>query len=211
METTLSILQSKITGADAVLSAEKARLSSLEEYEQDLLQYQGSVDKSIALLQRIARDTQMQLRYQLEDVVQLAIDACFPDEYTFRVEFELKRGRTEARIFLLKDGFEVDPMTDNGGGLVDLTSFALRFSAWSLSKTAPVIILDEPFKFLDKERKVLAFNILKELSQKLGLQIISVTHEQELLDIADRVLTIKQKDGVSFLEEFHDAEANYGK
>ena len=152
--------------------------------------FKESLEKSTVLLQTIAKDTQEQLRFHIEDIVQLAMDACFPDKYEFRVEFELKRGRTEARIFLVENGQEIDPMESNGGGLVDIVSFALRFAAWSLSKTAKVIILDEPFKWLDRERKPLAMEILKQLSSRLGLQIITVTHDAEMVAIADKVIRV---------------------
>jgi DNA repair exonuclease SbcCD ATPase subunit len=56
--------------------------------------------------------------------------------------------------------------------------------------------LDEPFKNLSKDLQSKAGEILKLLSQKLGIQIIMITHEQELMEIADKTFEIqKVKDG----------------
>lgn len=157
-----------------------------------------AIDIAQVLIQQVARDTQEKLRYHIEDIVQLALDSCFPDQYEFRVNFEIKRGRTEAELILLKDGNPMSPMDDNGGGIVDITSFALRLAAWSLSKTDNVIIMDEPFRFLSRDLHPKAGEILKELSQKLKLQIIMVTHSEELIQCSDKIFTNKiGKDGVS--------------
>lgn len=161
-----------------------------------------SIDTAQALIQQVARDTQEKLRYHIEDIVQLALDACFPDQYEFQVLFEIKRARTEASLSLLKDGNPMNPMDANGGGIVDITSFALRLAAWSLSRTDNVIVMDEPFRFLSRDLHPRAGEIMKELSQKLRLQIIMVTHSEDLINCSDKVFTNRiGKDGVSKVME----------
>lgn len=188
-----------------ILNQAKGQKTLLERQKQsaeDSLQKWESRSKAIdiaqALIQQVARDTQEKLRYHIEDIVQLALDSCFPDQYEFRVNFEIKRGRTEAELILLKDGNPMSPMDASGGGVVDITSFALRLAAWSLSKTDNVIVMDEPFRFLSRDLHPRAGEILKELSQKLRLQIIMVTHSEELIQCSDKIFTNRiGKDGVS--------------
>ena len=154
-----------------------------------------------ALFQQTAKETQEQLRFHIQDLVQSALDSVFPGKYTFKVEFELKRGRTEAVLFLDKDGTRMDPMDSNGGGVVDIISLALRISAWSISRTAPVLLLDEPFKFLSAKYRPLMGEMLAGISHRLGLQIIMVTHDPDMVEIADRIFTIDQKARKSFISE----------
>lgn len=152
-------------------------------YQEDHLQAQ-------AFLQSIAQKTQEQLKYHIKDIVQLAIDSVFPGETEFDIEFEIKRGKTEARLVFTEHGEEIDPLDASAGGFVDIASLGLRIASWTLGDTRPVIILDEPFKYIDKERKPLAVQILRELSDELGLQMVIVTHDDEITEIADKVFEI---------------------
>ena len=106
----------------------------------------NDIEIAQAFVQNVAKETQEKLKFHIEDIVQMALDACYFDEYEFTIDFELKRGRTEAKLYFLKDGKEVDPEDATGGGVVDVTAFALRIAAWSLSKTDNIIIFDEPFR-----------------------------------------------------------------
>lgn len=163
---------------------------------------QDSLDLEEAqiILQIVAKETQEQLKYHITDIVQLAIDACFPNEYIFDINFEIKRGKTEAYIVFKKNGHDIDPLDDSGGGVVDLASFALRIAAWSLGKTDSVIILDEPFRFLSKDLQPQAAEIMKQISEKLKLQFIMVTHNKDIVDCSDRVFEVaKDGEGVSYI------------
>jgi DNA repair exonuclease SbcCD ATPase subunit len=158
-------------------------------------------EKAQALLQGVASDTQSALRVHIEDIVQLALDSIFPNQYQFNIRFDIAYGRTSANlVFTSKiSGFEIDPLTASGGGVVDVCSFALRLACWTLSKGLDsVIILDEPFRFLSRELQGKAGVLLKELGDRLGLQIIMTTHLQPLAEVADKVFTVKQNNkGVS--------------
>jgi len=167
------------------------RLNELEQKKKSLSERLISIEEAQVFIQRIAKETQEQLRFHIEDIVQLALDAVFPGEYEFRVVFEIKRGKTEARLCFLKNDIEIDPLTSAGGGVSDVVSFALRLAVWSLGRTRRLIILDEPFRFLSKNLQARAGDILKKLSHKLKLQVIMVTHEEQMIDIADKKFSVK--------------------
>jgi len=115
--------------------------NALEKQKIELADKLVSVEEAQAFIQQVAKETQEQLRYHIEDIVQLALDAVFPGEYDFRVIFEIKRGKTEARLCFLRNGIEIDPLTSAGGGVSDVVAFALRLAVWSLGKTRRLIIL----------------------------------------------------------------------
>ena len=150
------------------------------------------VCKAQILLQTTAQETQNQLKFHVQALVQNALDAVFPATYIFKVDFELRRGQTEVDIYLDKDGELINPMDAAGGGVVDVITFALRVVAWSLSRSSPVLVLDEPFKWLSAGLRPLAGEILRGVSDRLGLQIIMVTHDPELVEQADRIFTVQQ-------------------
>lgn len=159
------------------------------------------IEEAQAFLQKVAQSTQENLKFKIEDIVNLALESVFPNEYLFQMNFNVSRGKTEAELIFQdkRTGQTIDPMEASGGGVVDLTCFALRISAFALeSGTDNLIILDEPFKFISRDLQERAGEILKKLSQKMKLQIILVTHIPEFIDIADKVFEVKKNDkGIS--------------
>lgn len=163
------------------------------------------VEQAQVFLQKVAQSTQEKLRFQIEDIVNLALESVFPNEYEFRIEFNVSRGKTDAELIFLdkRTGKTIDPMEASGGGVIDLTCFALRISAWALENgTDNLIILDEPFKFVSRDLQERAGEILKILSEKMKLQIIMVTHIPEFIDVADKIFEVKKNEfGVSKIIE----------
>ena len=146
-------------------------------------------------LQKVAQETQEHLKFKIEDIVNLALETCFPNEYTFQLNFNISRGKTEAELVFLSQSSDrpIDPMNASGGGVVDIACFALRIASYVLEQGIDnVIVLDEPMKFVSKDLLDSAGEILKVLSTKLGLQIIMVTHENKFIDIADKVFEVKK-------------------
>lgn len=136
------------------------------------------------LIQDTAQMIQKKAHNQIASVVTKGLQTVFDKPYIFKIEFEKKRGRTEAHLIFEKDGIEFDPLTECGGGLIDIAALTLRVACLMLSKpkARPVIILDEPFKNVSKEKgyldKVPLF--LNGLADDMGIQIIVVTHIDEL-------------------------------
>lgn len=162
------------------------------------------LEQAQAFLQKVAQDTQSQLKFQIEDIVNLALETCFPNEYEFQLQFNIARGKTDAELVFLsqKTGRPIDPMNASGGGVVDLTAFALRIASYALEQGVDnVIILDEPFRFISRDLQARAGEILRSLSTKLGLQILMVTHIGQMIDVADKVFEVKKNsDGRSIVK-----------
>lgn len=175
--------------------------SKIAKYKIDIV----SIEKAQAFIQKIAKETQEQLRYQLCDIVQLALDTCFPNQYEFAINFEIKRGKTEAALLFKKSGNEIDPIKSSGGGVVDLTAFALRIAVWSLGHSDNVIILDEPFKWLQpKELQLKGIQLIKQLSNRLGIQFIIISNSvnsYNLEEISDKIFKIVVEKGISKIEQ----------
>lgn len=153
------------------------------------------IEEAQIFLQTVAQSTQEKLKFQIEDIVNIALETVFPDEYEFKIEFNVSRGKTDAELVFLdkRTGQTIDPMDAAGGGVVDLTCFALRIASWSLEKTCDnVLILDEPMKFVSRDLISNVCEIMQRLSKKLNLQIILVTHIPEFVNIADKVFEIKK-------------------
>lgn len=160
---------------------------------------QTSLEQAQVVIQEVALLTQDMLRYHISELVTLALAAVFDDPYTFEVDFQQRRNQTECDLWFVRDGERIDPITASGGGAVDVASFALRVSLWSLKKprSRPILVLDEPFKYVSSNYRQRTSEMLKMISEKLSLQILMVTHSEELVGCANNTITITQKNGVS--------------
>jgi DNA repair exonuclease SbcCD ATPase subunit len=167
------------------------------------------LEEAQQIIQAVAQATQKELEFHVSELVSLALASTFEDPYELHVDFTPRRGKTEADITFNRAGDEerkVHPTRASGGGACDVASLALRFSFYSLmaQKPRPVFILDEPFKNINDPSRRLheaAAEMLREIADKLGIQIIVVTLMPELKDTADKTFRVKLKDGVSIMEE----------
>ena len=172
----------------------KAEQNKLSKLEDDI----NNLSKARTIIQQAALDTQQHLQVRLSTLVSSALEAVFPDQgLEFRIQFVPKRGRTECSLEVGENGVFNPPMEAHGGGVVDVVSFALRMSFWSMQRTRPTIILDEPMKFLSADLVPLAAEMIRGMSDKLGVQVIMVTHIEEFQNIADNVITVKRSGNIS--------------
>jgi DNA repair exonuclease SbcCD ATPase subunit len=134
------------------------------------------------ILQEIGQAVQQQVHQQISSLVTFCLRAVFRDTYSFRIDFERKRGKTEARMRIVRfDGIEFDPMNEASGGVNDVTAFALRLASVVLTKSRPFLALDEPFKNVRGrvyQRRVK--EMLEEVSAETGVQILMNTDMEEL-------------------------------
>jgi len=162
-----------------------------------------NVESAQAIVQTVGQKTQEQLEYHISDIVSLALSAIFDDPYEFKLDFVIKRGKTEGELWFVRNKEKIHPLTASGGGAVDVASFGLRIALWSLQlpRSRNVIVLDEPFRFLSSELQPKAGEMLKMVSEKLKLQFLIVTHNQDLIEAADKVFQTTIKKGITEVKE----------
>ena len=175
-----------------------SKTDKLKQLQTDLF----SFEKARAIMQLVAKETQEQLEYKISELVSLGLSAIFDNPYELVLNYEIKRGKTEADLLFKRGENVVKPMLASGGGAVDVAAMGLRIAIWSLKspRTRNTIVMDEPFRFLSKQHQVKAGQLLSEISSKLGIQIIMVTHNQEFISAADKVFNVKKVNGISKVE-----------
>lgn len=173
----------------------------LTTFKRDLIYHEMARD----LIRAIAIEIQQELQYEISDVTSLALEAVFPDPYKLLVEFVQRRNKTECDLKFERDGVVIDDPEEGAGvGSIDVTAFALRVASWAMMNPSPhpVFILDEPFKHLKGEDANLrVLDMVNEISQKLGIQIIMVSDEriprEDIIASADRVFEVSKYKGRS--------------
>lgn len=168
-------------------------------------------EKAREIVREVGMATQSQLEYHISDITSMALSSIFDDPYELQLEFVQRRNKTECDIYFVRDGNKVDPKSASGGGAVDVAAFALRIASWSMKYPRPnnVIILDEPFKFLSVNHQEQASQMIKQLSKKLNLQFIIITHSPSLAAYADKVFKVTQRRGKSKSKSYEQRESNY--
>ena len=166
-------------------------------------------ERALEIVKQVGLATQKQLEYHLSEQVSLAMEAVFDDPYKLKVNFIEKRGKTEVELLFVKRDMEFPPIGSAGGGAIDVACFALRTAYWAMrrdKKIRPLLLLDEPFSQLKGEyANRQALTIMQELSEKLNLQIITVSDErvsrEDILQHSNKVFHVSQNEkGISKVE-----------
>jgi len=172
-------------------------------------------EKAQTIIQTVAAATQKELEYRITEPVSLALASIYDNPYKMAANFDITgRGTTECHLGFGRNGNIIKPLNASGGGPIDIASFSLRIGSWSLAqpRSRPVIISDEPFKWVDKKKiqedgittMHLAGQMLKDIARSppdgLGLQVIMISHIDELINCADRIIDVSIKKGISEIE-----------
>lgn len=196
----LDSLISKVSNRIAVRDKLQSQLTDLTNKQKNTKIQKIRKERALELVKDVALKTQGQLEYHLSDMVSTGLNTVFNTVYDFKVKFVIKRGKTECDLYFEKDGELAQPKF-SGGGVMDVAAFCLRCAAWSMNKQyRPVFVLDEPFKHLAVMHHDKAGKMVKILSNKLGLQIIMVTHSKEFTNHADKVFSVNRKNRVSYVK-----------
>lgn len=136
-----------------------------------------------AVMTEAARRTQSHFVEVVQELVTLALRAVYRDrDFRFVVDFMIRRNQSEC-FLRIQEGEDEPffPEQELGGGTLDVSAIALRIVLWSLEnpRSRNVLILDEPFRFMGALTRE-AGEMLRELSKRLGIQVILATHSDDL-------------------------------
>jgi len=173
----VNALLADLRTAERKCTEERQKLTNAE----DRLVY---IDEAQRVTQQIAEQVQQQAHSRIAGVVSRCLETVFDDDnYGFKINFERKRGRTEAVLILTKDEHEVvNPLDGDSGAVCEMAAFALRLSCLVLAKPKlrRLVVMDEPFKSMSAEYWENTRMLLEGLSRDFKVQIIMVTHNPRL-------------------------------
>lgn len=169
-----------------LLFQQRSTLKEIEEAKGILDDKEEEMQRIVSLVQAcqvIASAIQQTAHKKISSIVTKCLGSIFDDPYEFELIFEQKRGKTECHPIFKRDGNVIeDPMSASGGGAVDVAAFALRLASVVLKKPSKrkFLVFDEPFRFVSKKYRPRIRQLLEELSEGYGVQIVIVTHMEEL-------------------------------
>lgn len=172
----------------------------LSDKEARLTELSGQVDiwrKVQLLLAQTSEYAREQLKTRIEETVTAALQAVISDrDLRFEIQIETRAGQPTASWQIISDyeagTLVTDPERGAGGGVVDVVSAALRLAVLELSRPRPggPVIQDEPGKMVSREYSPNLAQFLKDYAAHTERQIILITHNADLAEIADRSIRV---------------------
>lgn len=170
----------------------------LEREEQNVSNLRDARD----LMNTVGVIAQNEVKIIIEELVTQALQSVFGKRYSFVIENVVQRNKPETNFYIDIDGKKFSLREELGGGVIDVVSFSVRIVLWALMspRSSSTIILDEPGKFISKDKLQGFGEMIKQLSDTLGIQFIVVSHEYELANVANVAYNVNQENGVSNVE-----------
>ena len=200
-----------------IYDAVRAKEEELRQHEAQLKLTEMRLNAAEETLQlhtnalEILKDTAIELQQlvvgSLSEIVTNAVQYVIGKDYRFVAEFVERRGTSECDMYLEYNGHRRDILGSTGGGVADVCSFALKVAYLLLSPNERCLILDEVSRHINDvgQRERFAETVL-ELCRKFDMQIILLTGVDELVEIADKVITLEFVDDHT---EVKDVVSNY--
>jgi hypothetical protein len=211
----LSELRDRALGARSRVERRKgerdtlqARQAELNETLRDARAAHQRTTQVTVLLTEAVEFAREQARQQVEALTTLGLQSVFGAGYRFSLEAG-KIGNSPAVFCQVVspygDGDEIQTEgTDSrGGGIVDLQALTLRVAMLETYRPAidGPMLLDEPCKHVSEEHVPSAGTFLREVNRQFGRQMIMVTHNPHLANLADRRIDVQLSDGASVVTD----------
>ena len=192
----LEVLEQKLSDNEKLLTSAKDK-NKLAETSKEV------VDKIIMS----TRDEAISF---IENIVNCALLDVFQNpNLKLKLQLNTEGTKTSISTFIEENGELYDIESGRGGGLRDLVSTAILICCRALvkPKIELTLLLDESLKFLhstkDNAFKTNAYKFLRDVANKLNMQIILITGEEdkEAINNADNVLFVAKKGNESYLQK----------
>jgi len=164
------------------------------------------------LFSKVSEFARAQLNARIEETVTAALQAVFErDDISFQIEMRTINNQPAASwnvVSYYSTGEDISTVSGNpedarGGGVSDIVSLALRLALLELARPKPAgpVLLDEVGKHVSRNYAPNVAAFLKQYAQKTGRQIILITHDPNLAEVADISYRVEQQNGVSEVEQ----------
>lgn len=165
---------------------------------------QDTIVRTTAFTKKIAQDAQNEFKAEVDNTITMAVKTMFDESFRFDLEIKTGGSGLQCRPLIWEhvDGEDVEysPKDEMGGSIIDPIGFAIRvvLQAYDPDPTRSTFLLDEPMKHVGKgELLERAGMLLREISHRMNKQLLVITHEPELAEIADRAWRVVRRHGKS--------------
>lgn len=177
------------------------QVSTMEEKILALVDDLEVCHEALSFLEDLANKRRGAMKGKIESVVTEALRALYGSTYRVELSYGVKNNRSCLEIEMVRETAAGEVRRDMGGfggGVADTMSVPMRLMVLVGSKqTDKVCVLDECWKHMDPARIETVGKFLRALSDKLGMQVLFVTHHEPLKEFGDRVYEVSESEGKS--------------
>ena len=146
--------------------------------------------KVAALLSRVGEEEQERARAMFESLATRALRVIFDDSLSFRLVPGESGGQVTLEPVLRSsyDGEDLDTavIDARGYGMAAVVGFVLRLVMVKLTpRLRDILLLDESFRFVSEGYVDRLGEFLREVTTRLGIQIVMITHDRAFSQYAD--------------------------
>lgn len=154
-------------------------------------------DEAQVILQALEEKWRGKSAGALAEVVSYGLTTVFGEPYELNIDSKVSRGVASTELSLTKNDLHTSIKNAKGGSVINVLSFLLHTILTTSSKPRlrPILALDEPFSHVSAEYRPLLCDLLRDLCHRLGLQMLIVSHEEEMLQAADMAYLVDLPEG----------------
>ncbi len=150
-------------------------------------------------LSKVSAEYRVRICNTFNQLVTEALSHIFQKNIDFQISLESYRNQPSINVMITEDSFVLDPQKSCGGGMNDIIALVFKIIFVYLSGSQKTIVLDESLKFLSTNYLQTASNFLSEICNRLQIQLILITHKEDLQLSADKIITISKREGASYI------------
>ena len=195
----LQAIKDECNRREALREKTKSEIEVLKEASTKLQEKIEIAEKSKIIVSDISVSAKKNAVSFLEKVVTDAIQYIAGSNYRFEIDLDDSGKNIKCEFYIVEmvNGVESKqtPKDSCGGGFVDIISTALRYAYVNLynkPKLMGWMMLDEPGKMVSANMSAKFGEFIKQLGKDFDRQTIMVTHNPNLLSIADNFITINK-------------------
>lgn len=182
----------------AKIEQNKKKLKSIDEEIEVLT-------KASTFLQTLSDETRKDILDKISGIVTDALKKVKDPTLEFRMNLSTERNQVDVQFTVFDETTkqEYNILDSCGGSIADIITFPLKVAL--LTKWEPalskVMILDENFKFVSVADQEPLGEFVRQVAERLGVQIIQVTHSPVIASKAHRIIEVSKQGSKSKIEE----------
>jgi len=194
-------LRSEFLRVQAICNSEKSKLNTLNEKIDNLVVSQDVLEKVSELFRRLIDQEVIDNAKTAEGLLTEGLRAIFDDlDLSCRAKVEVQRGKVSVELLTVQtedDGSQTEGLSTDayGGSVTTVQSVLLRIVVLTRRGMRPLLLLDESLAAIAESYVPRVGEFLSLLSERLGLDVLAVTHNPALIEQAKTAYRIQKKDG----------------
>ncbi len=194
-------LFSDFVRVQTIRNSEVKKLEELHNTIDSLVSRQDVLEKVSELFRRLIDQEVIDNAKTAEGLLTEGLKAIFDDlDLSARANVEVQRGKVSVELLTVQtenDGSQTEGLSTDayGGSVTTVQSVLLRIVVLTRRGMRPLLLLDESLAAIAESYVPRVGEFLSLLSERLGLDVLAVTHNPALIEQAKTAYRIQKKDG----------------